>query len=258
MTRAEERDFLLRSLDDLDEEFAAGNLDRDTYRRLRADYTARAARAARGEPPDAPAARPDPRRRVIVLGALVAFVAVAGFALARTVGARLPGQPVTGRAPETVGLAERQAALEAAVRARPEDPEARLALARFLLARRRYPAALRAFDAAARLDPTNAEALAYGGWIVRLAGLVDEGLARIDRAILADPDYPDARFFKGVILLRDRDDPAGAIPELQRYLVAAPEGPMADGVRALLAEAVAATDPSAPSVPRPGTRREGG
>lgn len=246
MNRAEERAFLLRSLDDLDEELAAGNLDHDTYRRLRADYTARAARAARGAPSGPPGRRSAPHRRAAVLGAVAIFVALAGFALARTVGARLPGQPVTGRAPETIGVAERRQALEAAVRARPDDPEAHLALARFLLARRRYPGALRAFDAAARLDPGNAEALAYGGWIVRLAGLVDEGLARIDRAVLADPDYPDARFFKGVILLRDRDDPAGAIPELQRYLVAAPDGPMADGVRALLAEAVAATDPPQP------------
>jgi hypothetical protein len=57
-----------------------------------------------------------------------------------------------------------------------------------------------------------------------------------------------------VILLRDRSDPAGAIPELQRYLVAAPDGPMAGGVRQLLAEAVAARD----GTPAPGTRGRGG
>ena len=38
-----ERDFLLRSLDDLEAERAAGNVDDDTYRTLHDDYTARAA-----------------------------------------------------------------------------------------------------------------------------------------------------------------------------------------------------------------------
>ena len=40
----EERSFLLRSLDDLDAEFGDGNIDDETYVRLRADYTARTAR----------------------------------------------------------------------------------------------------------------------------------------------------------------------------------------------------------------------
>ncbi len=37
----EERDFLLRSLDDLESERAAGNIDDETYQRLHDDYTAR-------------------------------------------------------------------------------------------------------------------------------------------------------------------------------------------------------------------------
>ena len=38
-----ERDFLLRSLDDLESERDAGNIDDETYRTLHEDYTARAA-----------------------------------------------------------------------------------------------------------------------------------------------------------------------------------------------------------------------
>ena len=38
----EEREFLLRSLDDLDSELVAGNIDPDSYRKLHDDYTARA------------------------------------------------------------------------------------------------------------------------------------------------------------------------------------------------------------------------
>ncbi len=47
MQQEEERDFLLRSLDDLDAERAAGNIDDETYERLHDDYTARAAIAVR-------------------------------------------------------------------------------------------------------------------------------------------------------------------------------------------------------------------
>ena len=39
----EQRDFLLRSIEDLDRELAAGDLDADDHRTLRDDYTARAA-----------------------------------------------------------------------------------------------------------------------------------------------------------------------------------------------------------------------
>ena len=45
--RIEERDFLLASLDDLEAEYAAGDLDDDDYAALKADYTTRAARVIR-------------------------------------------------------------------------------------------------------------------------------------------------------------------------------------------------------------------
>ncbi|MDQ1515519.1 MAG: hypothetical protein QOE80_1349, partial [Actinomycetota bacterium] len=42
-----ERDFLLRSIADLDQERAAGNLDEERYQSLKDDYTARAAAVLR-------------------------------------------------------------------------------------------------------------------------------------------------------------------------------------------------------------------
>ena len=42
-----EREFLLRSLDDLESEREAGNIDDETYRSLHEDYTARAATVIR-------------------------------------------------------------------------------------------------------------------------------------------------------------------------------------------------------------------
>src|SRR5205823_8249720 len=97
-----ERDFLLRSLRDLDAERDAGNLDEDRYRELKDDYTARAAAVLRSieEGRDArPAPPPVPRKRKLLTGgAIVAFVVVAALALAAAAGKRHDGQTVTGNA----------------------------------------------------------------------------------------------------------------------------------------------------------------
>ena len=45
--RTEELDFVLASLDDLEAEHAAGDLDDDDYAALKSDYTTRAARLLR-------------------------------------------------------------------------------------------------------------------------------------------------------------------------------------------------------------------
>lgn len=245
-----ERDFLLRSLDDLDAEREAGNVEPGDYERLRDDYTARAAaviRAIRDGIDARPVAPPlGWRRRVLVVVALLGFAAIAAVTLAFALGERLPGQTASGNTRPgsgdgKVSTSERQAAFEADIKKRPGDPLAHLSYARFLLGAGDEVKALQEFDATAKLDPSNAEARAYGGWIVFLAGLVDESLTRLDAAIAADPSYPDAHFFRGVVLYRGKGDPAAAIPELQEYLVSDPTGPLADQVRSLLGRAIAET-----------------
>ena len=254
----DERDFLLRSLDDLESERAAGAIDDDTYATLHADYTARAAAVLRAmqrgddhvatEAADARAGR----LKVGVWIGVVAFAVIAAVSLSYALGARLPGQLVTGKTPGGMGGAagttgRAVAVLEARVKADPTDPKAVKSLARAYLAEQKYAKALEQFVALTKLSPNDPEPFAYSGWIARLAGLPDEGLPRIEQAIAIDASYPDARFFKGIIMLRDKNDPAAAIPEFQLYLVAAPDGPQSPAVRQLLAQAVAATSGGVPS-----------
>jgi tetratricopeptide (TPR) repeat protein len=144
------------------------------------------------------------------------------------------------RARDSLTPAQRERALEAAAARRPEDAGAQLALARFRLGRRDAAGALEAFQRAATLAPTNPEPFAYSGWVIRLQGYPDQALQLLDKALTVDPDYPDAHFFRGFILLRDKNQPERAIPDFQQYLVAAPDSPLADQVRTLLAEAVEA------------------
>lgn len=248
-----ERDFMLRSLDDLERNRAAGDIDDETYERLHADYTAKAAAVLRALR-DGIDARPAPRRtstrrRVGVVAALLAFATAAAVALSFALGARLPGGEVTGDSQTTSAAASRVDSLKKAAEQRPNDPQAQLAYARFLLAQQQYADALREYDATAKLDPKNAEALAYGGWIVFLANLPDQSLQRLDRAVAVDPKYPDAHFFRGMVLFRGKNQACPAVGEFQRYLAVANDSQMAPQVQQVLQQALVAC-PSAQQKPQ--------
>lgn len=234
-----EREFLLASLEDLDAELASGDLDPGDYQRLRDDCTARAARVERSlrdGRDQRPVAPPTSRkRRIAVAVAVAAFASGAAFLLAGSMGQRLPGQTVTGNAQSGLPGVIRQ--LEQQVRDNPGDGATRRSLARARLQDRDLTGALKDFDAAARLDPADAESRAYAGWIVFQAGLANEALRRLDAAVAASSDYPDAHLFRGIVLLRAKNDTAGAVAALERYLALVPAGPLEGDVRSLLADA---------------------
>lgn len=189
----EQRDFLLRSLDDLEREREAGDLDDDDYQALKDDYTARAAAVIRaieartggrgGSGPSA-AAPPRPardRRRVLLwVAAVVLFGVVAGIVVAQTSGRRGEGETVTGDIRETV----RQ----------------RLADADAAFAEGDVEAAVAAYDDVLADQPTNVEALTYRGSLVYGLGRKEEGLAQIREATRVDETFVDAWSFLLVTL----------------------------------------------------------
>src|SRR3954447_20002637 len=105
----EERDFLLRSLRDLDAELAAGDIEEDDYLALKDEYTARAAAVIRAldepEPAtasalDAPGPLPRGSWKVPIAVLVVVGLALgAGWAVASSSGDRTAGQAITGNAP---------------------------------------------------------------------------------------------------------------------------------------------------------------
>jgi cytochrome c-type biogenesis protein CcmH/NrfG len=260
-----ERDFLLRSIADLETEREAGNLDDDRYRTLKDDYTARAAAVLRSieESQDAaPAPAPVPRkRRLLTGGAVLVFVIVAALALAASTGNRREGQTITGNAQgaesDEVPVADRKAALERQIQEHPDDPAAHIVYARFLIETSDPnaggawppPDAVKAYLKAAQLDPKNPEANAYAGWTLFLATqnseadpkttaeLVDRALVRLDAAVAANDSYPDGVFFRGMVQLRGKNNPKAAIPDFERYLALVPEGQFHDQVKQLLEQA---------------------
>ncbi len=260
-----ERDFLLKSLDDLETERAAGNIDDASYDELHDDYTARAAatiRALRDGVDARPAAPPVPwRRRGLVIGGIVAFAVLAAVALAAALGARLPGQTSSGNQPVTAAPSsgERKARLQDAADKSPNDVQPRLALARFLEESGDAVESLKQYDKAVEIAPDNPDALANAGRLrFIVAGQVPSPDARqqlvtgarslLDRAVQADPNDADAHYYRGVLLLDGFGEVDAAVGEFQRYLLLAPDGQFSTQARNALAMAVE-QPPGSGSVP---------
>ena len=221
----DERDFIRRSLADLDAERAAGDIDEHDYEELRAAYIAQSRRPAAGTPPTTGRNR---RARYVIFGGITGVGILVGILLAHNAGTRLPGDNITGQTPTSPA-----AKLDAEAQQQIQTSD--------------IVGAIKTFDAALKLDPKDAQALAYKGWLLRLAGsqaknadLIDRGLASIRQAEAANPSFPDAHFFAGETLLRDKRDPRDAIVEFEQFLADAPTSSLAAEVRLELQSAQAA------------------
>jgi tetratricopeptide (TPR) repeat protein len=219
----EQRDFLLRSLDDLEREHEAGDVDDHDYQALKDDYTARAARVIRSveahEQKMAAARRPRSwRRTLLVGGGVVAFALVAGLLVAQAAGRRDTGEGMTGNVRETT----RDQLDQAIVLASQGD----------------YEAAIEIEDEVLAEQPDNVEALTYKGWFQWRSG-DQTGVVTLIDATEADPDYPATHVFLAVAF-RDLDRPESALRELDQLddLDPPPEiARMADGLRTELESA---------------------
>jgi len=243
-----EREFLLKSLDDLDAELVAGNIDPDTYRTLHDDYTARAAAAIHELADGVERTRAEPKRlKLVTVGGVVVFCVLLAVLLAHAVGQRQSGQTITGRQQtQTTDTLD------------PHTYDGQIAIAREQLRNGKYEAALSAYTAAAGLDATQPEPLAYRGWIFLLSAgqvadantrksLVDQAGHDFDKAITIAPKYPDAYFFQGYMLYNFDNKPADAYKALVRFENLAPQDhPLRQLVEQLIAEVARAANSSKP------------
>jgi len=223
----EERRFLLASIRDLEREHTAGDVDDADFRALRDGYVARAAAVLRQiesgrSALTARSARPWWRR------ALVPVVTVAlglglGLVVRSYAGQRLPGQSLTGgqeldRVSELLAIG-RSTLQSDAVRAQ------------------------EAYQQVLALEPDNAEARTYLGWLVVLdsrgsgdAEQLQQGIELLQVAIEADPTYADPHCLLAVATGRFMDPPDAsiAIAEANVCLASAPPGGLAPMVQAII------------------------
>lgn len=209
----EERRYLLRSLKDLENEHAAGDVDDVDYETLRDGYTVRAAAVLRqiesGRRALAPKQRRNWKRTIVVSLAVLAFAVAVGAALASAFGERGRGDEITGFSPS-------------------DDTRTILANARAALNSGQFERAQQLFVLADQgeleREADNAEARAYVGWttffLARQAagsGPVDQrqidlSLLALNQAISIDPTFADPYCFVAIIEFNVNDDAETALP----------------------------------------------
>jgi tetratricopeptide (TPR) repeat protein len=198
----EERDFLLRSLDDLDREHAAGDVTDEDYAELRRGYVARTAALQRSitAQTSMPVTASRWRRTVAIIAMASVVAVVLGVGLARSAGERTNADSPTGGVPESVN--------------------SMLSKARAKTGEGKIDEAVKLYIDVLKQDPDNAEARTYKGWLLvqlgnanDLPNFVTDGKADLDKAVIADPAYPDARVFRGIVAFRYDNDAQRAVDE---------------------------------------------
>ncbi len=196
----EERDFLLRSLDDLERERAAGDIDDVDYDTLRDDYTARAAEVLRAidegrEALAAGAPAPSRRRRVVTALALLSVAVIAGVLVTQASGRRgsagLTGLDVSAassKIKDCQGLEQ--------------DGDSK--------------GALRCYSEILDSLPGNVNALTFRGWLQVREFDIADGLADLDAAIQLAPDATAPYVFRASGRSRNGDAP-GALADLASF-----------------------------------------
>lgn len=237
----EERDFLLRSLDDLEAEYEAGDLEPDDYATIRDDYTVRAAAVIRkieAHEVSLDDAHPAPSwgRTLAWVAAIAAGLVVTGVLLVQFTGERGEGDSITGEIRES----PRQALFDCQEIAGEGD----------------IAEAIKCLDVILDTDAENVDAITYRGWYLYLAtrGSSDESLVnelldlawiQFDRAVAIEPTFSDARAFRAIVALAQGDAEMAAA-ELEAFDDSNPPVDMTQlidgfGLRDRIAEAAASS-----------------
>ena len=223
-----EQQFLLRSLRDLDNERAAGDIDDADYAALRDGYIARTAaitRELKGIESVMPAVQRGWVRRVLVIVCVIAIAAGAGIWVARQSGQRLPGQSASGAIEQSSsGL------LATARQLNFSDPGK----------------AIEVYTQVLKLEPDNPEALTYRSWILALTARAATGSVKqlalvtavndLLRAQKLDNQYPDAHCFLGIVYFRFLNSASLAKPQLDTCKAMNPPKEVQSFVDSIVAE----------------------
>ena len=228
----EDRDFLFTSLEDLEREYAAGDMDDADYEALKSSYVKRLADVLRGadvsdellENVDVVPVR-NGRKFVLTVGVVLCVAVGLGVLVARQSGQRLPGQTLSGGTPNsTAGLLAQARQLNFS------DPIA----------------AIKIYSEVLKTRPDEVEALTYRAWLLALTAreasedirtaAVQAAIVGLGRAIFIDPEYPDAHCFLGIVSYRFVADTATAKTELKKCQETNPPAEVQTFVDSIVAE----------------------
>lgn len=174
--------------------------------------------------------RPLRRRRLPLAaawtGGLLAFGALLGVLLVRSLEPRMEGMTITG------GVGGGMAGM--AMAPSPggvEDLKSRLAAAHAYVDQQRFAQALPIYQQILEQDPHNVEALTHLAIVQASTDQLDAALATFDRALAMDPDNLHALWNKAQALFEIKQDYAASIPLWERIVAIARESPDAATAR---------------------------
>lgn len=259
----------------LDTDLAAGRLDAEEHGRQRAERERdvgrlfvslrRAQREALGRQAEEPAATEEPRpgwlRSPLAMVAAAVLLVVVGVGAGATVGrwfsgTRGAGPPAGVPSPTPAGDPsavmtgiELQALRQAAAREDAPIPSL-LQLAHVALDQGRLDEARRLYERVLAREPWNVEAITHLGGVLFQEGRLDEALAKIEEALRIDPRYIHAHWDRTQYLFYGKRDFAATVKAAEAFLEVVPQGPDADNVRKLMAEARQQAGKGTPLLPK--------
>ncbi len=211
---AEQKEFLLKSLHELDQEFENGNLSLDDHEMLVRRYTRELANITEAKKVVDSGSEPKKgyRTKALVwsLG-IVLLGAAAGITISQTSGARSSGESITGSIRKSVS--------------------SQISEAQMLLGNRdRWGEAIEIFDDVLETQPSNVEALTYRAWLnYQSGGEVSAQIKAWEEVLFIEPGYSDALVFLSISLSNE-----GRYDEASLYLDQLRSNPVREDILAIV------------------------
>jgi len=176
-----------------------------------------------------------------VAGAVQTSTAAEGSAPQGQAGQGQPGQSQPGQSqPAQPHLTPEQqkamvdqavAPLLATLKTRPDDFNTIAQLANLYYDGRQYPDAVKYYQLAVKLQPTNADVLTDLGTSLWFLGDADGAIAEFQKALTYRPDHPGTLFNLGVVRWEGKLDPKGAVQAWEELLRRNPNYPQKQEVQ---------------------------
>ncbi|MFZ0958971.1 MAG: tetratricopeptide repeat protein [Candidatus Sulfotelmatobacter sp.] len=142
-----------------------------------------------------------------------------------------PAQPQLTPEQQKAMVDQAVAPLLATLKISPDDFNTITQLANLYYDGRQYPEAVKYYQLAVKLQPTNADVLTDLGTSLWFLGDADAAIAEFQKALTYRPDHPGTLFNLGVVRWEGKLDPKGAVQAWEELLRRNPNYPQKQEVR---------------------------